>query len=147
MADVQGVNYAATYGTTPVGKVASNLWGGRLRVLHDTYEASAAAAGTDVLLGKLKEGAVIHGWSVVSDDLGTSVTFQLATRDEDSAATETVFSAALDVATAASANHGPLAADIDRAPITVDEDVEVIGKIAGGTATGTIKVWIYYSVD
>ena len=146
MADVQGVNYAATFGSTPVGKVASNLNGGRIRVLHETYEAAAAAAGTDVLLGKLKEGAVIHDWLVMSDDLGTSVTFQLATRDDDSAATENAFSAATDVATAASVNR-PVAADIARLPLTVDEDVTVIGKIAGGTATGTIAVWVFYSVD
>ena len=146
MADVQGVNYAATLGSTPVGKVASNLNSGRFRVLHDTYEASSAAAGTDVLLGKLKEGAVIHDWTVLSDDLGTSVTFQLATRDDDSDATENTFSQALDVASAASVNR-PAAADIDELPLSVDEDVTVIGKIAGGTATGTVKVTIVYSVD
>lgn len=146
MADVNGVNYDSTFGSTPAGKVASNLNEGRRRVLHDTYEASAAAAGTDVLLGKLKEGAVIHSWRVIADDLGTGVTFQLATRDDDDGSTENTFSQALDVATAASANV-PAAADIDELPLTVDEDVTVIGKIAGGEATGTIKVWIEYSVD
>lgn len=146
MADVQGTNYALAWGTTPPSRIAASLLHGRVRVMHDEYEASSAAAGTDVLLGKLKEGSRIVDWVVNSDDLGTGVTLQLATRDEDTAATETTFSQAIDVATAASINK-PVAADIGSLPLLVDEDVEIIGKIAGGTATGTIKVTIFYVED
>lgn len=146
MADVNGVNYALQHGTTPPDRVESAYSNGRVKVMYDSYEASSAAAGTDVLLGKLKEGAVILDWKVIADDLGTGVTGQLATRDEDDGTTENTFSQALDLASAASINE-PAAADIDELPLAVDEDVDVLLKIAGGTATGTIKVFIYYSID
>ena len=146
MADIQATNYAATFGSTPEGKVAANVNAGRVRVLYDTVELSAASIGDDILIGKLYDGAVIHDWVVLADDLGTGVTLQLATRDDDSAATENTFSQALDVASAASVNR-PAAADIDELPLSVDETVTVIGKIAGGAATGTVKVQIFYSVS
>lgn len=146
MADVQGTNYALAWGTTPPDRIPASVYRGRVRVLYDEYEASAAAAGTDILLGKLKEGARILDWFILTDDLGTNVTLQLATRDEDSAATENVFSSAIDVASAAAVSR-PVAADIARLPLLVDEDVEVIAKIAGGAATGTIRVFIFYAED
>lgn len=146
MADVQAVNYAATYGSVPVGKTASNVNGGRMRVLYDTFVAAANVAGTDILIGKFGDGVVIHDWIVNSADLGTSVTLQLATRDTDAAATENTFSQALDVASAASINR-PEAADLPELPLAVDENTEVIAKIAGGTATGIIKIQIFYSIS
>ena len=146
MADVQAVNYALTYGATPNGKTASNLNGGRMRVLYDSYTTAADVAGTDILIGKFGDGVVIHDWVVNSADLGTAVTAQLATRDTDTAATENTFSQAIDVATAASVNR-PVAADLAELPLSVDEGTEVIVKIAGGTATGLIKVQIFYSIS
>lgn len=145
MADVQAVNYAATYGATPIGKVASNVNRGRMRVLHDTYEAAAAADGTEILLGKLTEGAVIHDFLVLTDDLGTSTTLTLAVRDDDDG-TETAFSPDIDTDGAATVTR-PAAADIGRMPVVVDEDVTLIAQIGGGAATGTIEVTIFYTVD
>lgn len=145
MSDVQAVNYAATYGSKPIGKTPSNVNGGRMRVLYDTLTTTGEVAGTDVLIGRFGDGVVIHDWVVNSADLGTAVTLQLATRDTDTAATENTFSQALDVATAASINR-PVAADLAELPLFVDEDTEVIAKIAGGAATGLFKVQIFYSI-
>jgi len=143
MADVNGVNYTLTQAGT---KIASNENGGRVRVLYDSYTAASDVAGTDIVIGKFGDGVVIHDWVVNSADMGTSVTLQLATRDTDTAGTENTFSQAIDVATAASINK-PVAADLAELPLSVDEDTEVIAKIAGGTATGLVKIQIFYSIS
>ena len=141
MADVYGVNYQGEYVDSPKVRSASSSTGAEKRTLSDSYEASGSAAGTDVLVGKLWGGCVVKDFRIFSDDLGTGVTLQLATRTGDG--TETVFSTAMDAASAA-AVLVPVAADIANLPHSVDASVDVIVKIAGGTATGTIKTDITY---
>jgi hypothetical protein len=143
MADVQAVNYALTYGATPNGKVASNINSGRVRVLYDTYEASSAAAGTDILIGKLTAGARIHDVVIFNDALGASTTLGVSLRDSAGAAT--VVKAA--AASSSAGRQVPVTADIANLPSPeIVGGADVIVKIAGGTATGTIKVQIFYSV-
>lgn len=143
MADVQAVNYAATYGSNPIGKVASNVNTGRMRILYDTYEASGAVAGTDILIGKLTGGARIHDVVIFNDALGASTTLGVSLRDSD--AVETVVKAA--ASTTSAARLVPVAADIANLPSPeIVGGADVIVKVAGGTATGTIKVQIFYSV-
>ena len=56
MADVNGENYAKSYVTKPIAFSKAAEVGGKLRLISDTYEASSAAAGTDVLMGRLQKG-------------------------------------------------------------------------------------------
>ena len=143
MADVQAVNYAATYGATPNGKVASNVNSGRVRVLYDTYEAAGAVVGTDILIGKLTSGARIHDVVIFNDALGASTTLGVSLRD--SAAVETVVKAA--ASTSSAGRQILVTADIANIPSPeIVGGADVIVKVAGGTATGTIKVQIFYSV-
>ena len=47
MADVKGVNYT-NYDSSPRAMVESAQWGGRMRVMYDTYTATAALGNNDV---------------------------------------------------------------------------------------------------
>ena len=142
MADVYGVNYNSEYVASPKARSASSSTGGEKRILSDSKVLASDAAGTDVLVGKLWSGCVISDFRIFSDDLGTGVTLQVAIRDKEG--NETAVSTAMDAASAA-AVLVPVAADISTLPAAVDENVDVIVKIAGGTATGTIKTDITYS--
>lgn len=144
MADVYGSYYTDALQTTPPEKVKSSLWGGKQRITYDTYEADGAAAGTDILIGRMNIEEVIHSFRVLHDALGTAVTLQLAIRDTTDA-TETVLSPATAAATAGIIE--PVAADIARLPSSVSEEVDVILKVAAAAATGTIKTWIFSTVE
>jgi len=144
MADVSAVNYTLNFDTNPPAKVPSNVQGGRRRVLYDSYEAVALPDGDVIQFGKLGDGAVIHDFHVMNDALGAGTTIQLATRADAPAATEVDFSQAIDTSTAGS--ERPDALDIDDLPVEISEPVTVIAKLVGGNATGTLKVWIEYSI-
>ena len=137
MADVNGVNYA-------LDSVPSNINTGKIHVIYDTYEASSSAAGTDIIIGKLTGAARIHDVVIFNDALGGSTTLGVSLRDD--AGAETVVKAA-----AASTSAGVqrlITADIANIPsAAIVGGAEVIVKIAGGTATGTIKAQIFYSVE
>ena len=140
MADVYGTNFNNEYVLAQRQRVASNRLGGERRVVVDTYEASSAAAGTDVLVGKLWDETLIHDFRILCDALGAGVTLQLVVRNK--AGTETAVSTAMDASSAAVLV--PVAADIATLPFEVSENVDLVIKIAGGTATGTIKSAVIY---
>lgn len=140
MADVYGSNYNSEYVLAQRVPVASNRLGGERRGVVDTYEASSAAAGTDILVGRLWNECIIHDFRILCDALGASVTLQLVVRDK--AGTETAVSTAM--AADSAAVLVPVAADIATIPFEVDEGVDLVVKVAGGTATGTIKSSITY---
>lgn len=141
MADVYGGNYNNEYIEAQRVPVASNRVGGERRVLSDSYTAAAAVAGTDVLVGRLWDECLIHDFRIFSDDLGTGVTLQLVVRNR--AGVETAISTAMDAASGATVLI-PLPADIATLPLKVSENVDLVIKIAGGTATGAIKSSITY---
>ena len=143
MADVNGVYYDNHYSDNPATKSASPLVDGRQHVMYDEYEASAAASGTEILVGKkLQAGDVIHDIKIIHDALGTGVTLAAAYRDIDDGS-ETVFLSAQAAATAGVII--PDASDIGTLPGSPGEPSEVIVQVGGAAATGTIKVQVTYS--
>lgn len=150
MVDVNAVNYGDNYASTPSVKTASSLGYGRRRVTYDTIIATGEVIGDDILIGKLATGAQIHDFKVITEALGASSTLQLFTRTDNTAQVETEVSEAM--ATDTAAVHVPEALDIDKLPTDLGASdyngvSTILLKVAGGTVTGTIKVWLEYSVD
>ena len=79
MATVNGVNYAKTnapsdgnWKMNPVSEV-----GGTLRVLYDTYEASALAAASTINVGRIPQDSRVWNVIMVTDDLSTTATLSV----------------------------------------------------------------------
>ena len=143
MADVRGVYNTNAYSDNPPTMVASGVGDGRLKHITDTYEASALATTSDILVGPiLQTGAVIKDVTIFCDALGTATTLAVHTRALSDAA-ETVVMAAQ--ASASAAILTPVAADIANLPSAVAEESELLITQVGGTATGTIKIIVSYS--
>ncbi len=134
MADVIAVNETARRAGT---KIDVSLDRGILRTISDTYEAAAAVAGTDVIVGSVREGEIIQPSSnIVCDAMGGSTTLSLALRRQSDGAI-TVLITALSSTTAKIIPTS--AVDAIALPLEVADDSDLIVRIAGGTATGTLK--------
>ena len=121
------MNATGALNTTPAQKVEASAWGGRLRVLNDSYEASAAAAGTDVIVGRLTASQVLQPDSFVQfDALGAGVTLDVALR-AISDGTETEIIAGVDASSAGVIDFRA-AANIGAMPETVSEESDLIVK-------------------
>jgi hypothetical protein len=146
MADVYGVNATGALNTTPAQKVEVSSWGGRLRVLNDSYEASAAAAGTDVIVGRLTASQVLQPDSFVQfDALGVGVTLDIALRPTDGT-TATVIIAGVDASSAGVIDFRAVA-NIGDMPETVATESDLIIQIQDAAATGTIVSQFRYTID
>lgn len=146
MADVYGTNATSALNTTPASMVPSSDWGGRLRAMNDTYEASSAAAGTVIILGKLPKGAKIQPQSNVRHDaLATAAsggTLAIKLRTVDGGTLTTLVAATL-VEAAGTIDLN----DIDTFPYEVTAESYVVAEVGTASATGTIKSNIVYTVD
>jgi hypothetical protein len=69
----EGVNYA-NYNSTPPVMVDVDQWGGRLRVMYDSYTESAVGdAGSTIKVGRLPKGARFqYGYVITSKSLSTA---------------------------------------------------------------------------
>lgn len=108
-----------------------------------TYEASAAAANTEINLFKLPKGVVIQNFVVAHDDVGTGVTLDIGDAGDGDRYVD-----GLSISTSAGSTAGILADGLGYV-IGTDadhDDTVVIAKILGAAATGTIKVACYYSM-
>lgn len=144
MADVYATNATLALNTSPAELIVSNEWRGNVLVMNDSYEAAAAASGTDIIVGRLTSGNKVLSQSrILTDDLGTGVTLSLALRTTDDG-TETELLPATDAATAAVIIAATIA-EIGNFPAAVTEEVDVIVKVGGAAATGTIVSEIYYT--
>lgn len=145
MADVFGVNQTII---NAGGKISSALGYGRRRTINEEFTANADVLGTDIVLGNLTVGTVIQGQtSVTHAALGASTTLNFAVRDNRTGAV-TAVSAPADTS-ASGVLRLDLFADITTIPFTVsgDSDSTLLLQIAGGTATGLIKVAVEMTVD
>jgi len=140
MSDVNGVNYQMTL-NVPVEPVMSKEFHGRVRVIHDTYEAAALAAGQTIGLGLIPKGAKIKSAKILSDALGAGVTLSMGDAgDVDRLITATVFT---------SAGVGEMDENqIDSGfGYEYTAETELILTVGVGAATGTIKAVIEYTLD
>ena len=139
---------------TPAVMNKANELGGRIRVAHGTYEASALASGDVVEMFILPDGARLLEGSLAHDALGASTTLSVGYgAHNDAAGTAVSASAAAYKAAAASTSAqkvdilatlalgsgSEVDANNDGMPVTV--------TMGGAAGTGTIEVTIKYVVD
>lgn len=136
--NVKGTNYTLVEAASPSAKVDAHLWGGRVRVQCDEYEADAVEAGSTIKMARLPKGAVPLSISkLMFDALGTGATIAIG-----DGTTATKFKAATSVATAGSMNLDAIGAV--GAQLTAETDIVL--TTAGATISGTIKLETYYSM-
>jgi len=148
MATVKGVN--RTLADTPTGSniVAPGLMKGKLRVMTDSYEASAIAAGTVIEVGDLlPKGVKVVDVMLMGDDLSADVTLAVGDyEDADRYITATVFTTANQV-THLNAIDG-LFYEVDETytgkTVGSGTDRQLTITTAVSACTGTIKVAVLY---
>lgn len=138
----------------PSVKNKANEMGGRIRVAHGTYEASALPDGDVIEMFILPDGARLLEGSLAHDALGASTTLSVGYGAHVSSAGATVNASAaaykaaaastsaqkVDIlATLALGSGSEVDANEDGMPVTV--------TLAGAAATGTIELTIKYVVD
>lgn len=140
MATYYGTNATIVNAAGPPGSfVNAGKWGGKVRVMTDTYEAASLAAGSVIRVAQIPKDAILLGLSnYQNDDLGTStLVIKAGVADDD-----TLF----DGYTAQTTTKKWLD-DIDGIHWKASADVWVILTTAVGVATGTIKSEIVYAVE
>lgn len=139
MASVKGENITIL-DTKPVAYPSSADFGGILRVQHDTYEAAALSSGSSITVARLPKGAVVHGFHIQHDALGSSVTLALGV----SGATTRYMGAS------AAASAGHLGHETDGAiggiGVALTAETDIIITTGGAAATGTIECTIFYAI-
>lgn len=139
---------------TPAVMNKANELGGRVRVAHGTYEASALASGDVIEMFILPDGARLLEGSLAHDALGASTTLSVGYGAHTNAAGTAVSASAaaykaaaastsaqkVDIlATLALGSGSEVDANNDGMPVTV--------TMGGAAGTGTIEVTIKYVVD
>lgn len=139
---------------TPAVMNKANELGGRVRVAHGTYEASALASGDVIEMFILPDGARLLEGSLAHDALGASTTLSVGYGAHTNAAGTAVSASAaaykaaaastsaqkVDIlATLALGSGSEVDANNDGMPVTV--------TMGGAAGTGTIEVTIQYVVD
>ena len=140
MGTVYGVNATIENAAGPPGSfLQAGKWGGKVRVMTDTYEAASLAAASVIRVAKVPKGSVVLRISHVQmDDLGTStITIAVGVADDT-----TLFDAATVISTAMRFFD-----DIDGAPWVASADTWIILSTDYAAATGTIKTEVYYAVE
>jgi hypothetical protein len=133
MANKYGTTYTKTLTPTPANKVDATTWGGRVRYMYDTYEASAVAQGDVVYLAKLPKGAkVLPQSQLVYDALGSSSALAVGYGTTP---------AALLASTATTS-----AGSSNLLSVSLDDDSDVFVTVSGsGAITGTVELHVLYS--
>ena len=140
MASVKGTNFT-NITATPIVKIDSGEWTGKLRVQYDSYEASSLASGSDISVARLPKGAKVWDVIVHFDALGGSSTITVGDSgdaDRYIAATST-----------ASAGQMSMSQEGAIAGFGYEQTAEtdVLLTTGGATITGTIKSAVIYSVE
>jgi len=140
MASVKGVNIT-NIDATPVVKVSSDEAGGKLRVYYDSYEASSLASGSDITIARLPKGAKVYDVVIHHDNLGSGVTLAVG----DSADADRYITATA----AATAGKILMSEDgaIDGVAYEQTAETDVLITTGGGTATGTIKCQVWFTIE
>jgi hypothetical protein len=153
MATVYSAQRTNTRATPAVMNKANEL-GGRVRVAHGTYEASALASGDVIEMFVLPDGARLLTGSLAHDALGASTTLSVGYAAHTNAAgTAVSASAAAYKAAAASTSAAKndilatLALGSGSETDTNEDGVAITVTMGGAAGTGTIELTIMYVVD
>ena len=139
---------------TPAVMNKANELGGRIRVAHGTYEASALASGDVIEMFVLPDGARLLEGSLAHDALGASTTLSVGYAAHTNAA-GTAVSASAAAYKAAAASTSAQKVDVlatlalgSGSEVDANEDGMPVTVTMGGAAgTGTIELTIMYVVD
>ncbi len=139
---------------TPAVMNKANELGGRIRVAHGTYEASALASGDVIEMFVLPDGARLLTGSLAHDAMGSSTTLSVGYAAHTNAAgTAVSASAAAYKAAAASTSAqkvdvlATLALGSGTETDTNEDGVAITVTMGGAAGTGTIELTIKYVVD
>jgi len=154
MATVYSVQKTNWNQTVPAVNNKTNEMGGRVRIAHGVYEASALASGDVIEMFNIPNGARLIEGSLAHDALGASTTLSVGyAAHTDSSGSAVAASAAAYKAAAAStsAQKVDILATLALGSGTVvdaDKDGLPISVTMGGAAgTGTIEVTIKWVLD
>lgn len=149
MASVKGANIT-NMDATPIVKVDSENAGGKMRIFHDTYEASSLASGSDITIARIPKDATIHDVVLKCDALGSGVTLKAGDSDDDDrfiGVTGTWNVAGQSQSMQAGSSTGaPIAAVTGLGHRTTAEK-DILITTGGASATGTIFCWVYYTTE
>tara|TARA_B100001093_G_scaffold480457_1_gene510347 strand:+ start:143 stop:592 length:450 start_codon:yes stop_codon:yes gene_type:complete len=149
MASVKGANIT-NMDATPIVKVDSENAGGKMRIFHDTYEASSLASGSDITIARLPKDATIHDVVLKCDALGGSVTLIVGDSSDDNR-----YISATGTWNAAGQSQSMQAGSSTGAPVTAvtglghrtTAETDILITTGGASATGTIFCWVYYTTE
>jgi len=154
MATVSSVQKTNWNQTVPAVNNKTNEMGGRVRIAHGVYEASALSAGDVIEMFNIPNGARLIEGSLAHDALGSGTTLSVGyAAHTDSSGTAVSAGAAAYKAAAAStaAQKVDILATLALGSGTVvdaDKDgLPVSVTLAGGAGTGTIEVTIKWVLD
>lgn len=149
MADYYGVQATKTLTPTGANIVASGLLGGRVRVMVDTYEAAAEAAGSTIQMGQaLPVGATVLGVWLAFDALGGATIAVGDADDADRYLTATSVASAGCVGTVEDDNVDGIAYTIlGTGTVASGDDTKILLTTATDAITGTVKLIVFYVVD
>lgn len=144
MATVKGVNRTKLDTPNSGNILEQGKNHGDLHTIFDSYELLSTASGTIIQLGDLiPAGASVYNVIVMTDALGASTTIKVGDSNDDDR-----YLVAYDSSSAA---RKTLQADgpIDNNGYVIGTnsgDNQIIATVGGATATGTLYIWIVYSV-
>ena len=149
MASVKGANLT-NMDATPMVKVSSEEAGGKLRVFHDTYEASSLASGSDITIARVPINATIHDVIIKADALAGSST--LTVGDSDDADRFLGIVGTWNVAGQSQSMLAGSSTGAPTPPVTglgyrTTAETDILITTGGATISGTIYSWVIYSVE
>ena len=149
MASVKGANIT-NMDATPIVKVDSENAGGKMRVFHDTFEASSLASGSDITIARIPKDATIHDVVLKCDALGSSVTLKVGDSDDDDrfiGVTGTWNAAGQSQSMQAGSSTGAPIAAVTGLGHRTTAETDILITTGGAAATGTIFCWVYYTTE
>ena len=149
MASVKGANIT-NMDATPIVKVDSENAGGKMRVFHDTFEASSLASGSDITIARIPKDATIHDVVLKCDALGSSVTLKVGDSDDDDrfiGVTGTWNANGQSQSMQAGSSTGAPIAAVTGLGHRTTAETDILITTGGASATGTIFCWVYYTTE
>lgn len=149
MASVKGVNIT-NIDATPVVKIDSENFGGKIRVQHDTYEASSLASGSDITIARIPVNATIHDVILKCDALGSGVTLKVGDSDDDDrfiGVTGTWNVAGQTQSMLAGSSTGAPVAAMTGIGYRTTAETDILITTGGASASNTIACWVIYTVE
>ena len=141
MANVYGVNKTKNRAPNHQNIIEGPGYGGRVRWMHDSYEASATASGTVIYLGDvIPQGAMILPESRLFHDAMGSANVTVGTVIAGTTSADAL-SAAEDVSSAGDVGLGDT---VDKFGTALTGDAEVV-VIPDAAITGTLRLSLLYA--